>query len=291
MRIAAFLAFTTAWLLTPPARAQDEVGSKEKRKINIHYAKAATKNYEILYEDVIPKATVDRVGQALENVLEQYVLVFRFKPEEKLKVKFLDSQNTYEQEGGIPSAPAFFSPGTEFLVLKQRDFNELIPTAYHEACHQYLHFYVGRGVDIPTWFNEGMAYYYEEIQENKGTKKLDYKLIDNRKLRMIKDKITTRTAIPLEKLFFASYDEFHSKDDRHKEGLYYTQSFSVIYFLMQGMGGKPAFQFAEELRKTKDPNAAYEKLLGKDRKNLKSLEAKWKQYVLQAKIVEKPPVP
>ena len=277
-----------ALLGSSPALAQEEVGKRERKKIAIEWAKAETKNYAFEYENVIPNSTVLQVGNELERALEQYVLVFKYKPEKKLKVKFLDSPNTYEQEGGKPSSGGHFSPGDEYLVLKQLPFYELTPTAYHEAFHQYLHFYIGRGVDIPTWFNEGMASYFEMMQETRGTKKLDYKLIDNRKLRMIQEKINTRSSIPLEKLVDAPYSEFHDKEASGKESLYYTQSFAMIYFFMQGMGGKPVFQFADELRKTKDTSKAYEKMFGKERKNLKTVEAKWKQYIAGVKIQEPP---
>ena len=155
-------------------------------------------------------------------------------------------------------------------MLQQLPFYQLVPTSYHEAFHQYLHFYVGRGTPIPLWFNEGMASYFEQMQETRGAKKkLDHKLIDNRQLRMIQQKIITRTAIPLSQLVAAGHEEFHPADDKQKEGLYYTQSFSIIYFFMQGMGGKPVFQFAEELKKTKSVDAANEKVFGKELKNLK----------------------
>ena len=167
-------------------------------------------------------------------------------------------------------------------------FYDLVPTAYHEAFHQYLQSYIGKGVDVPTWFNEGMASYFEKMQETRGTKKLDHKSIDNRKLRMIQEKIATRSAIPLEKLIDAPYSQFHDKESSQLEGLYYTQSFAVIYYFMQAMGGKPVFQFADELRKSKDPAKAYEKMFGKERKNLKSVEAKWKQYTADVKVQEPP---
>jgi len=268
--------------------AQDEVGKKERKKIEIQWSKYETKSYQVEYESVIPAGTVKQVADALEEVLTQYIQVFKHKPAEKLKVRFLDSPNTYEQEGGKPSTAGHFSPQTECLYLKQLPFYELIPTAYHEAFHQYLHFYVGKDVPIPTWFNEGMAGYYEEIQKNKETKKLDYKLIDNRKLRMVRDKVMTRTAVPLAKLIDLSWNDFHDKADPQKETLHYNQSFGLIYFFMQARGGKPIFQYTEELRKSKDPRAAEEKLFGKERKGLKTLEAQWKQYMLQVKLEEKP---
>jgi hypothetical protein len=279
-----------ALLGSSPALAQEEVGKRERKKIAIDWAKAETKNYAIEYEKAIPASTVTSIGNELERALEQYVLVFKYKPENKLKAKFLDSLNTYEQEGGRPGSAAHFDPGSEYLVLQQLPFFQLVPTTYHEACHQYLHFYVGRGTPIPLWFNEGMASYFEQMQETRGPKKkLDHKLIDNRQLRMIQQKIITRTALPLAKLIAAGHEEFHPADDKQKEGLYYTQSFSMIYFLMQGMGGKPAFQFAEELKKTKSVDAANEKIFGKELKNLKSVEGKWKQYIAGVQIVEPPP--
>lgn len=282
------LTFAASLALTTATPAQEEVGVKKAKKIAIDWAKLETKSYAIEYEKVIPVSTVKQIGNELERILEQYILVFKYKPTEKLKVKFLDSPNTYEQEGGMPSTGGHFSPGTGYLYLKQLPFDELIPTTYHEACHQYLQFYVGMGVSVPTWFTEGMAVYFEGIQENKGDKKLDHKRIDNRKLRMIQEKIATRSAVPLDKLIGASHDEFHSKDDPQKEGLNYAQSFSLIYFFMQGMGGKPVFQFASELKKTKSERAACEKIFGKDLKNLKAIEAKWKEFVAQVKLAEKP---
>ncbi len=271
--------------LSIPALAQDELGKKERKKIVIDWATYdGAKSYAIEYESIIPKSTVKQVADALEEVLTQYVQVFKFKPADKLKVKFLDSQNTFEQEGGNPSNPAHFSPSTEYLVMQQMPFYKLISVAYHEAFHQYLHFYIGKGVQIPTWFNEGMAMYYEGIQKSKETKKLDYKLIDNRKLRMVKDKVLTRTAIPLEKLVDAPYEQFHDKENPTIEALHYNQSFAVIYYFMNAMGGKPVSQFTEELKKTKDPKMAEVKLFGKDRKNLKSIETKWKAYMSQVKL-------
>jgi peptidase MA superfamily protein len=276
----AFL-LAAAVLSGTPILAQDEVGRREKEKIQLNWSSTDSKNYSFQYEKVIPAGTVKQIGEALEDALAQYVLVFGAKPPEKLKVKFLDSENTYEQEGGDPSHPGHYR--RPYLVIRQMPFYDLLPTVYHEAFHQYLDMYMGNEVEIPTWFNEGMAMYYEGMQKNKATKKLDYKLIDNRKLRVLKDAIFTRSALPLEKLIDASHQEFH---DKEKESLHYNQSFSVIYFLMQGMGGKPVMAYAGELKKSKDIKAANEKILGKDRKNLKSFEAHWKDYVSKATIVE-----
>lgn len=284
--IVAAAALAGAWSPACGLKAQEEIGKKERVKIAIEWANMESKSYAVEYESVIPAPTVRQVAEELDAALEQYIAVFRFKPKERFKVKVLDNLNTYEQEGGDPSHPGYFNPGSGYLVLRNRPFFDLIPTAYHEAFHQYIQAYMGDGIEIPIWFNEGLAVYFEGIQKNKSTKKLDFELIDNRRMRRIQEAIMTRSALPLAKLIDATPKQFHEKD---KEELHYSQSFGVVYFLMQGMGGKPVHAYANELRETKDVAKAEEKIFGKDRRNLPKVEAAWKSYVAQLKIQDPPP--
>jgi hypothetical protein len=256
-----------------PAWAQEEL-KRKKEPIPIVWAREETKSYAIEYEKGIAAHVLKRVTGEIDDILEQYVRVFREKPKEKLKVKFLENPRTFEQEGGDPSHPGHYNPSTKYLVIQNLPFERLIPIVYHEAFHQYLAMYVGDHVAIPTWFNEGMASYFEEMQREKGTKKLSPKLIDKRKLRMIKDAIFTRTTIALETLVDASHEEFHDKD---REQLFYTQSFSVIYFLMQA-NPRAVIGYMQELRDKKDVEAANAKIFGPQRKNLKRIEKTWKEY-------------
>lgn len=281
-----------------PALSQDVVKRKVK-KIPIVWAHYETKNYAIAYEKIIPLSTAKKVGRELEDVLEIYVKMFRAKPtagttveptegrskkakgksKEKFKflVKFLDSPNTYEQEGGSKRHPAHYNGGSRSLVIKQMEFYNLLPTLYHEAFHQYIDMYMGYDAPIPIWFNEGMATYFEGMKRNEKTraKKLDPQLVDNRKMRMVRNAVVTRTHIPLAELVDATHEEFH---DPEKESLHYTQSFAVAYFLMQ-KSQRSVFNFMKELKKTKDLEAAYAKIFGKARKGLKKFEALWKQFV------------
>jgi hypothetical protein len=266
--------------------AQEELGKKQREKIKIEWAQYEAKNYAAEYESVIPLSTVKQVCEGMEEALAQYVTVFKFAPKEKFKVKFLESLNTYEQEGGDPSHPGYFNPGSGYLVIRQLPFYNLMPTVYHEAFHQYLEAYMGKGAPIPTWYNEGLAMYYEGMQKSRQTKKLDYKLIDNRKIGRLKEAIFTRSALPLQKLVDATHAEFHEKE---KEELYYSQSFAFMYFLMQGLGGKQVLEFAKELKKSKDVSLADDKIFGKKRKSLGAIEKKWKEYVLGLKLEEPKP--
>src|SRR2546428_13249501 len=98
MKASTVLLVLSPLFLSAQAFGQEEVGERKRAKILIEWAKTETKSYAIRYEKVIPLTTVKKVGDALEDALAQYVKVFLTKPPEKLQVKFLDSQNTYEQE-------------------------------------------------------------------------------------------------------------------------------------------------------------------------------------------------
>ena len=264
--------------------AQEKIG-KARAKIKIAWAELNTKNYKIEYEAAVPTQTAHKIGQELEDILVQYQNLFRFKPSKKLLVRFMDSENTYEQVGGNPRMSGFYNSGSGYLVIKQLPFYELVPVVYHEAFHQYLHAFVG-DVRIPIWFNEGMAVYFEGMQrsekKNAGGFKpslpgtLNPKLIKRGKIRMVRDAVNTRTQIPLETLLNVTHEEFHDKEN---ESLYYSQSFAVMYYFMQLSRGKAAINYMKELKKTGDPTAANAKLFGKKMKNLKKIEAHWKGYI------------
>ncbi len=264
--------------------AQHGLGGGEKKWIAIEWDTTETKNYAIEFEKTIAGESVDKIGKELEDALEQYVLVFKVKRgKEKLKVRFLDTLNTFEQVGGDPSHPGFFRPSDKYLVLLNTPFYQLIPTTYHEAFHQYLDVFMD-GSAIPTWFNEGMASFFEQMERTKGNKQLSLELINNRSLRMIKDAVGTRTAIPLAELVDARYEQFHAKE---RETLFYTQSFAVIYYFMKVAKPASVMQYMATLKKTGDVEKANEKLFGKERKNLERVETMWKKYMLDFEISDK----
>lgn len=261
-----------------PLPAQ-EVIKGTRKKIKIDWAKHSSEHYTFRYESVIPAETIHKVAAELEDILKQYEKLFGYRHGKKFRVKFLDSLNTYEQEGGDPSHPGYYLPSKRYLVLRQMPTYRLIPTVYHEAFHQYLHAYVGDGVEIPIWYNEGMAMYYEGMQrDNNKAQTLNPKKIDKRKIRMVKEAIRTRSHIPLPKLIDATHEQFHEKDT---EDLHYHESFSVMYFFMHNTRGKAAIKFAKTLKETKDPEAAHATLFGKGRKRLKKMEALWKSFTLK----------
>ena len=90
-----------------------------------------------------------------------------------------------------------------------------------------------------------------------------------------------RDSIPLAQLIDASYKEFHSKD---REGLYYTQSFAMAYYIMEVLKPKTALKYMVVLKKTQDVEQANAKLFGKERKRLAKIENHFKNYILTVHI-------
>ncbi len=267
-----------ALLLAFPLAAQEELGGGTKH-IDIEWATSSTEHFDINYEAVISAQTVTDIGVQLEQILEQYVAIFKFEPDERLVVKFMESPNTYQQMGGDRSHPGMYieRPGEKYLLIQQMAFYQLVPTVYHEAFHQYLAAYM-EGTRVPTWFNEGMAMYYEGMQRDEESGRLDPSNIERRKLRMVKDAVFTRQHLPLAQLIDASYEEFH---ERENESLHYNQSFAFIDFLMQlKPNGKLVLDYVKELKKTQDSEEALEKLLGKKRKKLEKIEEGLTKYLL-----------
>jgi hypothetical protein len=266
-----------------PSFAQEVIGRKGKVKIKLEWNKLETKNYVISYEKGIPREVIARVGKELEEILVEYKRLFPFKMKGRFQAQILDNQNTFNQVGGDLRHPGFYSPGNRTLVLLQKEFYSLIPIAYHEAFHQYIDAFMDYNARIPTWFNEGMATYYEGMQRDEHTrqKKLNPKKIKVSKIRMVQAKLRTRQGIPVEKLIDATYEEFH---DREKEDLYYHQSFALVYYFMQTTKGKGPRAFMKELQKTKDPEKALEKLVGKKRKGIKKIEAHFKIFTKKVVI-------
>jgi len=269
--------------LAVPAASQEVIGRDGKVKVELVWAKTETKNYVIRYEKVIPEETVAKIGEELEDILVEYQRLFPLKLTEKFQTQLLDNQNTFNQVGGDVNHPGFYTPSNRTLVLLQREFKDLIPTTYHEAFHQYLDAFVGYDAPIPIWFNEGMATYYEGMMrdEKSRAKKLDATKIHTGKIRMVQGKIRTRQSVPLAKLIDADHETFHERDE---EDLYYHQSFALVYYFMETTKGRGPKSFVHELQKSKDPEAALEKLIGKDRKNLDKLEAHWKAFTAKVEI-------
>ena len=173
-------------LWTASTHAQDVIGRDGKQTVKLEWDKLDTKNYAIMYEKGLAKQVAKKISVELEDILVQYKKLFPAKQKQRFLVQLLDSQNAYEQVGGDASHPGFYSPGNRTLVLLNRPFYDLIPTTYHEAFHQYIDFYCGYDAPIPTWFNEGMASYYEgmERDENKKGKPLNPKKINVKKISL-----------------------------------------------------------------------------------------------------------
>ena len=149
-------------------------------------------------------------------------------------VRICQSRAEFQKFSGAgPGVAGYFSPATVELVLYDNvdtNRNSTYAVVSHEAFHQYCHFLFDQS-EAHRWFDEGHGDYYGgmEISGRRGfiTPKMPAGL---NRLDIIRDMVKNGTTFDLEKHLNASHGEWQSGGVRS-----YSQSWSIIYYLRQGM--------------------------------------------------------
>jgi tetratricopeptide (TPR) repeat protein len=161
------------------------------------------------------------------------VIVFR---DEKSMTPFKPSD-----ENGKPKdwVKGFFLPDYDvnYIVLsaetnKQEDFT----TIFHEYVHFLVDNTLGR-INVPPWFNEGLAEYYEQFQvENE--RKITLGNVNKTHLALLQK----NGIMPFEKFFGIDYQTLHRQP---KENVisYYAQAWALTHYLNHGNKGARSKQF------------------------------------------------
>lgn len=145
---------------------------------------------------------------------------------------------------------------------------------YHEAMHQYLHYYMGQEAEIPSWLNEGMGEYFfgGEFQPN-GTFKIG---LNRERKPVIEQAIRMGKYVSLDKIMKYTQAQYYA--DAH---LCYAEGWSICYFLWRS--NNPKYQgliqtYMDMLRETKDKDKAHEAAFGNV--DLRQMEEDWKKFIL-----------
>jgi tetratricopeptide (TPR) repeat protein len=150
------------------------------------------------------------------------VLVF------KDKESFQPFQPLYENGTSRDFVSGYFVPGKDvnYIALSTADVkNPGFPTVFHEYTHFLIDNNLGR-TNIPPWFNEGFAEYYEQ-----------YKIADDRRVTLgaINEahlKLLRENGLqPLEKIFAVDYYTLN-RQPKEEVVSFYAQSWLIIHYLM-----------------------------------------------------------
>jgi tetratricopeptide (TPR) repeat protein len=171
----------------------------------------------------------------------------------------------------------YFQPGEDvnYITLSTEGENEQIfGTIFHEYVHSLLNTTFGKS-QVPPWFNEGLAEYYQT-----------FNIVEDQKVNLgnLQDghlQLLQRTKlIPLKDFFEITNFSLH-RNGNHSRSIFYAQAWALIHFLIQGNGGanvENLGKFLNQVMNKAEPEKAFTATFGSD---YATMEKALKKYVEQ----------
>ncbi len=189
-------------------------------------------------------------------IYEEYSKVFKFPKDEKLvsRVIVCRERGDYIDFGKalgfdeVDKTAGFYRPFMRLLVVNASETGKKYKhlwqsgreTLFHEAFHQFIDYYIENS---PTWFNEGLATFFMEYDEDPAAGgrltlgpvrktpigamgMTDYQVVVGALKPTAKDPL-----VPLEKLTAGDTPDFYEKEKMYVR---YAQSWGVVRFLVEG---------------------------------------------------------
>jgi hypothetical protein len=242
-----------------------------------------TKHYMLLSNSL--RDRLKELAYRLELVQFEYRKFFGAKAESKevYTVKMFKDRASFQQyakEHGVEGfAAAYFSFEDKELVLYdlftvgmgQKTFNIL----YHEAAHQFIWHYLGE--DVPIWFHEAVAQYFEGAAYSSGRFKVGS--VDYEKTQVVHNALMRQEKLALSEMLGMSRGEFYSGNVSLN---YATAYYFLLYLLNFDASTKSLLsEFVSMLRSKGDSQWAYDNTFGKQ--DLAKLQQSFEQYILKGK--------
>ena len=199
-------------------------------------------------------------------------------------VRLCKDRETYMNYGAPGGSAGYWSAWAKELVLyaggAERDTHAVLN---HEAFHQYIFYSCGE-LSPHSWFNEGYGDYYSGARITGGTALIKPFLWRQDTLTAA---IRKGEHVPLKDIIRYTQGDYYSRSD-----LCYSEGWSIIYFLNQGLVGEnhpwssilPTY--FRVLQETGDRNAAVDAAF-KD-VDLEALEAAWAEFTTRGKPAKPP---
>lgn len=248
-----------------------------------------SRNYEIVTD--APPAQAQDVARHMDAVFAEYtrrlsgfdvrntdpVRFFLWRTNEGyrsfLATKGIDGANT----GGL-----FFVAGQDAGLttwLEGYNRQRLFHVLQHEGFHQFAHLRLGD--DLPIWANEGLAEYFGEGILVRG--RLELGLVPAGRLRALQQALREGKCFGFGELLAMTSQQWShnvtSGDAR--AAMQYTQSWSMVQFLVHGSDGRYAAAFEQYLRliaRRRDPALAFVDAFGAP--DAAPFERAWADYIL-----------
>lgn len=228
---------------------------------------------------------VRKVATKLEQFRESFRLIFaqiKLNAAIPTNVVVFKSASSYKPfkpkraDGKIDEWIAgYFQPGEDVNYITLSTEGEDADT-YGTIFHEYVHFMVdttfGKS-DVPPWFNEGLAEYYQtyEIEEDQ---KVKLGLPQSGHLNLLQQS----KLIPLETLFKINNYSLH-QNGNHSRSIFYAQSWALIHYLVQTGKSEGLGKFLDLSLKSVPPEKAFQDAF---QMSYAQMEKELKKYVAQS---------
>ncbi|HKK46101.1 MAG TPA: hypothetical protein VJ964_11310 [Balneolaceae bacterium] len=173
------LLFAAAFLMIGVEQAQAQYFSFGKNRVqysNFNWRYIQTEHFDVFYYTTKNYQLANFAAYALEGALKQIQQDFDHKIADRIQVIIYDSHNDFSQTNVVPLPVSSEGIGGVTDPYKNRitlpfmgNFQDFESTLHHELIHAVINdmFYggnvqsrlSGNALDIPQWFNEGMAEY------------------------------------------------------------------------------------------------------------------------------------
>jgi tetratricopeptide (TPR) repeat protein len=169
----------------------------------------------------------------------------------------------------------YFMPGSDvnYITLAiQSDMSEVYGTIFHEYTHFLVNNNIGKS-NVPPWFNEGLAEYYQTFKIEDDQKVTLGSLQNGHLYSLQQNKL-----IPFDTFFNIDNYSLHQQGD-HGTNMFYAQSWALMHYLIHGEGGARSKQMNKFLDLVMNGRQAREAFSEAFQTDYATMEKELKKYV------------
>ncbi len=169
----------------------------------------------------------------------------------------------------------YFQPGEDvnYITLStEGDDSDMFGTIFHEYVHFIIETNFGKS-DVPQWFNEGLAEYYQTFE-----------IVDDIKVKLGLPQtghlnlLQQSKLMPLGTLFNLSNAQVHQTGG-HSRSIFYAQSWALIHYMMQKGKAAGLGKFLGDLSRNVPPEKAFQDAF---QTGYSQMESELKKYIGQS---------
>lgn len=229
---------------------------------------ARTENFEIL-SAASEKRTRQLVVE-LEQFRASFIATFGLRPahEPRVTIVLFNSERQFRPYlplyNGKPKEVSgyFISGADEATIALSAEYDPDIQDPTETILHEYVHFLLhSRGLQLPTWLNEGMAELFSTFRVNGEF--VEYGLPKD--LYVMALNVSSLMTLPR---LMAVTESSPDYNEEHRAGMFYAQSWALTHYLVCGTDRSNAERLSRFLERidspTNSPDALFREVFGKE---------------------------